>query len=96
MNSLLAVLFGASLVLVFWVMTSWIKKKQVRFSWLSWMGIGFSTVLGFFSLAWTVSCVLEKETKAAAIGLVIFGGLTFILSGLTRRRMYKEIRSQSR
>lgn len=95
MYSVLAVALGACLVAFVWALSNWIKKKQIRLSWLSWIGILFSAGMGFFSLAWAVSCFVEAEFKAGAVGLVIFGGVTLLLFGLTRRRVLKDQRKQT-
>jgi uncharacterized membrane protein len=92
--NLLTFCFGAIAVFIIWGMTGWIKRKRIKLSWLSWLGVILTALLAFFTFAWFISCLIEREIQAAGIGLSIFGALTFIAFGLTRRKIIKDVKAQ--
>lgn len=94
--SLITFCLGAMAVFILWGVSSWIKKNHIRLSWLSWMGVILTAFLAFFAVAWFLSCIIERETQAAGMGLLIFGGLAFIVFGLTRKIIIRNTKSQSK
>jgi hypothetical protein len=94
MNTL-AFILGASIILFAWGLTSWKIKTKIRLSWLSWLGILLAVLLAFFTIAWSITSIIEGETQAAGMGLLIFGILTFLVIGLTRKRIIRDNRLKS-
>lgn len=94
--SLLWFILGTCLVFIIWIFKNWILKNKIKLSWLSWVGIVTSTILAFFTTAWSVSCIIEGENQAAGMGLLIFGGLTLIVIGLTHKKIKIDIRLKKR
>jgi hypothetical protein len=92
--SLLWFVLGAFLVFTTWILKTWISKNKINMSFLSWSGIIISTILGFFTIAWIVSSIIEGENRAAGMGLLIFGGMTFIAIGLTQRKIRRDNRGK--
>lgn len=58
-------------------------QKRYQLDWKSWMTLIIGTILLIFSIAWSISSVLEGEPRAASMGLVFFGipGLIILLLG---------------
>jgi apolipoprotein N-acyltransferase len=83
-------------VFILWGMTGWIKKNQIKLSWPSWLGVILTTFLAFFTVAWFLSCIIEREIQAAGVGLLIFGALTFIVFGLTRKKIVRDTKFLSK
>ena len=48
-------------------------NKQYQLDWKSWTVMVFGALLLVFSIAWSVSSVLEGEPRAASMGMVFFG-----------------------
>ena len=94
--SLILFCFGAVVVFIIWGITAWIKRNQIKLAWPSWLGIILTTMLALFAVAWFISCILERETQAAGLGLLIFGGLAFISFGLIRKKIIHDIKRQSK
>ena len=89
--NLLWFILGACLIFIILILKNWISKNKIKLSWLSWVGIIISTIFAFFTIAWSVSCIVEGESQAAGMGLLIFGGLTFIVIGLTQKKIKRDI-----
>jgi apolipoprotein N-acyltransferase len=87
---------GAMIVFILWGMTGWIKRNQIKLSWLSWLGVILTSFLAFFSVVWFLSCIIERETQAAGLGLLIFGALAFIAFGITRKKIIRDTKSQAK
>lgn len=83
---------GGLMVLFIWVLKSYISKNKLKISWLSWVGIVVGLFLSLFSIAWLVTSIREGESRAAGLGLLIFGGLALIILALTRRKIIKNSR----
>ncbi len=66
----------------------WLNKKY-RFQWYTWILSATGAFLIVFAMAWSVSSILEGETQAANMGLLVFGAPVLILFGITRRLMLK-------
>jgi len=94
--SLFHFILGVLLVIIIWALHSWISRQKVRLSWLSWAGIIITSMLAFFTFAWSFSCILESEFQAAGMGLVFFGGAALIAFGLTRRKILRDRRTDKR
>jgi hypothetical protein len=75
-----------------WAISAWIRKKQARLTWFSGVGIPFTLILSLFTLAWCLSSIWEKEYQAAGAGFVVFGTLSLIGMGLTRRSLQRDSR----
>jgi len=75
-----------------WGITAWSRKKQIKLSLLSWVGFLLTLILGLFTIAWCLSSIWEKEYQAAGVGLLIFGTLSLISMGLTRRIIQRTLR----
>jgi hypothetical protein len=93
---LLYFLLGVLVVILIWALHSWISRQKVRLNWLSWAGIIITSMLAFFTFAWSFSCILESEFQAAGMGLVFFGGAALIAFGLTRRKILRDRRNDKR
>lgn len=90
--SLFHFILGVLIVILIWILHTWISKGKFKLNWLSWIGIVITSVLGLFTFAWTFSCILEGEIQAAGMGLIIFGGAALIAFGLTRRKILRDRR----
>jgi len=75
-----------------WGIMAWSRKKQAKFSWFSWIGILLTLALSLFTIAWCLSSMWEKEVQAAGVGLLIFGTLSLVSMGLTRRAIQHSLR----
>lgn len=94
--SLITFGLGAIAVLILWGITGWIKRNQIKLSWPSWLGVILTALLALFTVAWLLSCIIERETQAAGMGLLIFGALALIAFGLTRKKIIKDTKSQAK
>lgn len=88
--ALIWIFLGALMVGLAWGVYTWIKNRDLHANWLSWIGIVFSFLLLFFTLAWFLSSLVEGEPRAAGMGLLIFGVFTLIVMLLTRKNILKE------
>jgi len=64
-------------------------NKMFNLNWLAWSLSGLGVFLILFAVAWSVSSVLEGETRAASMGMVFFGIPAVIMLLLARRVAYK-------
>jgi len=87
---------GALIILLIWSVKTWVSKNQIKLSWLSWFGIIATAIFAFFALAWAISSIIEGENQAAGMGLLIFGGLSLIIFGLTQRKITRDIRGKKK
>jgi len=94
--SLIFFCLGAVVVLIIWGISSWTKRNQIKLAWPSWLGLLLTAFLALLAVAWFISCILERETQAAGLGLLIFGGLAFISFGLTRKKIIKDTKSTTK
>jgi len=94
--NLITFCLGTIAVFILWGMTGWIKKNQIKLSWFSWLGVILTAFLAFFTVAWFLSCIIERETQAAGMGLLIFGALAFTAFGITRKKIIKDTKSQAK
>ena len=60
-------------------------NKKYHFQWYTWILSITGALLTIFSIAWSVSSLLEGETQAANIGLLVFGAPVLIIFGITKR-----------
>ena len=69
------------------------SNKNYNFKWGAWtLGI-LGASLFIFAIAWSVSSVIEGETRAASMGMVVFGIPALIMLFLTRRLAVKSKRA---
>lgn len=83
---------GALAVILFWGLKSWLGRKQVGLSLLSWSGIVVDVALILFTLAWFFTSLAENEIQAARAGLIVFGGMSLVLFGLARYLVARDIK----
>ncbi|MFW6042647.1 MAG: dehalogenase [Chloroflexota bacterium] len=60
---------------------------------LRWYSIGLAALgglLAIFAIAWVTSSLMEGETRAAYVGLIVFGTPVLILLGLTRQLVARD------
>ena len=76
---------GACLILSLWALVTWNKKRRRRISISGWIWIIMTLITFLFTIAWSFSSLYEGETKAAGMGLLVFGGLTLILFTIASR-----------
>jgi len=62
----------------------YVWNMKSRFNWTAWILLILGSFLMVFSIAWSVSSVLEGEPRAASMGLVVFGIPGLILIALGR------------
>jgi len=68
-----------------------IKLNQMyNFKWYIWTLSITGAFLTIFTLAWTVSSILEGEPQAANMGLLVFGVPILLIFGVTRRLLLKK------
>ena len=72
----LGTLLGGALVVL---------QKTHEFRWYANLLAAIGIFLLLFTIAWSVSSVLEGEPQAANMGLLVFGLPTLLLLGVTRR-----------
>lgn len=58
-------------------------NRELKFKWLTWVLLVTGAFLCVFTIAWSVSSVLEGVPRAASMGLVVFGipSIVFLLLG---------------
>jgi hypothetical protein len=72
------------------------KTLSDRYS-ISWSAFSLSIVGGLgvlFTILWSVSSIVEGETQASAMGLLVIGSPSLILLALARRLVSQNMRSQ--
>lgn len=82
-------LLGALTASAFWYvyLKFHVPGKMSKLSWTS----ALSTILmAAFTLAWAVASWDEGEMRAAAMGLMIFGGSTIVLIACTKKLLSKQ------
>jgi len=65
-------------------------NKKYKFNWLAWTLYILASFFFLFTIAWSVSSVLEGEPRAGSMGLAFFGLISLILFALGRRVMVKK------
>jgi len=65
-------------------------SKQYSLNWYSWVMASTGLVLILFTIAWSITSILEREPQAAGMGLIFFGMPGVILLLLTRRLIVKD------
>lgn len=68
-------------------------NKKYKFNWPTWVFYVLGAFFFVFTIAWSVSSVLEGEPRAASMGLVFFGILSLILFAIGRRFMVKKTKN---
>ena len=59
-------------------------------NWKGWLSGILELIVTIFTIAWTVSSILEGEPQAASMGLIFFG-IPAILLGLIFRKFYVSV-----
>jgi hypothetical protein len=67
-------------------------RKRYPLRWYSTMLAGLGAFLILFTVAWSVSSILEGETRSAGMGILVFGVQALICFGLTRQLVVKEMK----
>lgn len=67
-------------------------RKRYPFQWYSTTLAAIGAFLILFTVAWSVSSVLEGETRSAGIGILMFGVMAFICFGVTRQLVVKDMK----
>ena len=65
-------------------------NKKYKFSWLTWILYILAGFFFLFTIAWSVSSVLEGEPRAGSMGLAFFGLIALIFFAIGRRTMVKK------
>lgn len=68
-------------------------NKKYQFQWHTWVLSIIGCFLIVFTIAWSVSSVLEGEIQAANMGLLVFGLPVLVIFGITRRFIKKPVGS---
>lgn len=89
--ALMTFFMGLFFVGYFWLFNTWRTKKKYSITWLGWLGITLTLIMALFTIAWSLSSVLEDTMQAAGMGLLIFGGIAIIFGALTRIVIVKGI-----
>lgn len=63
----------------------WQLHRTFHFTWFSLLSAGVTAFMTLFTVLWCFSAVAEGEVRAAAMGLLIFGGTSLVFLGLTRQ-----------
>ena len=72
-------LLGASTVGAICGLYKWNINRKPKLSKLQLSGLLFSMFIALFAFAWSISSIYEDEFQAAAMGIMIFGGIAVIL-----------------
>lgn len=70
-------LLGILLAVAFYF--TWMKSRKSGLSIGAWVLALLTILLGAFTLSWVYASILEGETQAAGMGVLIFGGITVLL-----------------
>lgn len=70
-------ILGGLTVGAVWGLFIWNSKKG--FTKLQVSGFILSILIAVFAAAWSISSIAERESQAAAMGIMIFGGTAIIL-----------------
>ena len=76
---------GSLFALALWGLFSWNGRRAKKFTPLSWVVLLATLFQALFTIAWTVSSMIEGEPRAAGMGLLFFGFFTLALMALSRR-----------
>lgn len=60
-------------------------NRKFKFNIGAWASIGMGLFLFIFSIAWSISSILEGEPRASSMGMLVFGIPSIILLILGRR-----------
>ncbi len=66
-------------------------NRSHNFQWYTWILAVTTIFLIVFTIAWSVSSVLEGEPQAANMGLLVFGVPSLVLFGITKRILWKKV-----
>jgi len=59
--------------------------RRFDIGWKGWTGLATGGLLVLFCIAWSTASVAEGETRAASMGLIMFGGAGLIVLAVTWR-----------
>ena len=68
-------------------------RRRYPFRWYAALLAGLGSLLLIFTVAWSVSSIIEGETRSAGMGLLVFGVQALICFALTRQLVVKEMKS---
>ncbi len=71
-------------------------RRKYPFRWYSTLLAGLGFFLLIFTVAWSVSSIIEGETRSAGLGILVFGAQALICFALTRQLVVKEMKSIAR
>ena len=71
-------------------------RKRYPFRWYSTVLAGVGAFLVIFTVAWSVSSILEGETRSAGMGILVFGVQALICFGLARQLVVKEMKTAAK
>lgn len=77
--SLIWLILGALTFGAIWGLLNWNTKRKPKLSKLQLSGMLFSILIALFAFAWSISSIYEAEFQAAAMGIMIFGGIAVII-----------------
>ncbi len=66
-------------------------RRTYPFRWHSTVFAVLGIVLALFSIAWSISSLLENEARASGMGLLIFGVTSLICFGFSRQLVVREL-----
>jgi drug/metabolite transporter (DMT)-like permease len=69
-------------------------RRTYPFRWHSTILAVLGIMLALFSIAWSISSLLENESRASGMGLLVFGVTSLICLGLARQLVVKELKLQ--
>jgi len=76
---------GSLFILALWGLFTWNRRRASAFTPLSWIVLLLTVLQFLFTIAWTVSSMIEGEGQAAGMGLLTFGFITFVLMAFAHR-----------
>lgn len=71
-------------------------RKRYPLRWYAGLLAGLGSLLLIFTVAWSVSSIIEGETRSAGMGILVFGVQALVCFALTRQLVVKEMKSAAR
>lgn len=66
-------------------------KRRFGFDWKGAVLGGLGVFLILFTIAWSVSSILEGEPQAANMGILVFGAPVLVIFGIMRRLIKHQV-----